>query len=390
MGDTAWMKANSLPIISLHCTKDPFAPYTTGNVVVPTTGITVIPNASGAGTVIPKANKLGINNKLNAVGYSDPISARAMMVPNSENNMFGFESSFQLENAPWEWWSSPVLIATTAVPYQGSPVSAPFFGFLPTNGRIADSLSLITNPNMSAAKGKAYCDTVVRFVAPRIAQQLDLTGAVTLNNFSLLSPANNAMLDIYDSASLFFMASWGKSHVSMAMPGSTTYTFELDFDTANFKAPFFTFPLMDSTSIVAPQSAIYGLLTSLGVGNNQSVNLKWRVVAKNMVYNKVSSDMNKVRLTKKMPVGIKEADLNLFVTVYPNPANDYVKVNMDNTKAPINSLVVYDIMGREVINLNSVNAHNYTINTSGFNPGIYIMNVRTSNGATATKRFTIN
>jgi hypothetical protein len=91
-----------------------------------------------------------------------------------------------------------------------------------------------------------------------------------------------------------------------------------------------------------------------------------------------------------MPVGIKEADLNLFVTVYPNPANDYVKVNMDNSKAPINTLAVYDIMGREVVNLNGVNAHNYTLNTNGFNPGVYIMNVKTSDGATATKRFTIN
>jgi acetyl esterase/lipase len=388
MGDTAWMKPSSLPIVSLHCTKDPFAPYNTGNVVVPTTGITVIPNASGAGDVIPKANKMGINNKLNAIGYSDAISKRAMMVPNAENNMFGFESSFSLENAPWEWWSSPVMIATTAVPYQGSPLSAPFFGFLPTNGRLADSLSLLTNPNMSVAKGKAYCDTVVRYVAPRIAQQFDLTGPVTLNAFSLLSPANNAALDIYDSASLFFTATWGKSHVAMAKPGSTTYLFQLD--TGNFKAPVFSFPLMDSTSVIAPQSAIYGLLTSLGVGAGQSVTLKWRVVASNPVYMLNSTTTNTVVLTKKMPVGIKEADLNLFVTVYPNPANDYVKVNMDNSKAPINTLAVYDIMGREVVNLNGVNAHNYTLNTNGFNPGVYIMNVKTSDGATATKRFTIN
>jgi poly(3-hydroxybutyrate) depolymerase len=117
MGDTAWMKPNSLPIVSMQCTKDPFAPYGTGNVIVPTTNTTVIPNASGASHVIPKANKLGVNNKLNSVRYKDAISQRAMMVPNAENNMFGFESSFPFENAPWEWWNRTILQNTPGVPY---------------------------------------------------------------------------------------------------------------------------------------------------------------------------------------------------------------------------------------------------------------------------------
>ena len=388
MGDTAWMKANSLPIVSMQCTKDPFAPYRTGNVIVPTTGITVIPNASGAAHVIPKANKMGINNKLNAYGYEDAISKRAMMVPNSENNMFGFESSFPFENSPWEWWSSAILRATTMVPYQGSPSSAPFYGFLPTNGREADSLSLITNPNMSDVKGKAYCDTVVRFVAPRIAVQLDLTGIVALNNFAPITPANSASLDVYDSTILVNLK-WQKASVAGAAAGSTIYTFELDSMGGNFKNPVVSIPAVDVDTFSLPQNAIFDLLTTLNVPANMPIPLKWRVVASNEYYSKASSVFN-ISLTKKVKAnGIEDMNLNAFVNVFPNPAKDNIQVNMDNSKAPMNSLTICDIMGREVLVVNGMNTHNQNINTSAFVSGMYIITVKTSNGSIATKRFTI-
>ncbi len=390
MGDTAWMKPTSLPIVSLQCTKDPFAPYKTGNVIVPTTGITVIPNASGAGHVIPKANAMGINNKLNSYGYIDDISERAMEVPNAEKNMFGFESSFPLENAPWEWWDRASMQAKTIVPYAGSPMVAPLFGNIPANGREADSLSMLTNPNMSAAKAKAYCDTIVKFVAPRIAVQFDLTGNVTLNNFNLLLPVNNASIDIYDSSALLNMR-WAKSHVAGAEPSSTIYTFELDMATGDFSDPVVSVPNIDIDSMFVDQATVYELLTDLNAPVNVAIPLKWRIVANNDYYSKNSSASFVINLTKKDKTsGISEANLNSFVTVYPNPAKDHVKVSMDNSKAPINSLVVYDIMGREVLVQNGLNSHLETINTSGFVSGMYIMTVKTSNGSGATKRFTIN
>ncbi len=388
MGDTAWMKPNSLPIVSMQCTKDPFAPYKTGNVIVPTTGITVIPNASGAGHVIPKANRMGINNKLNSYVYEDVISKRAMMVPNAENNMFGFESSFPFENAPWEWWNSTIMRAIPAVPYQGAPTSAPFYGMLPANGREADSLSLLTNPNMSDAKGKAYCDTVVRFVAPRIAVQLDLTGTVGLNNFAPIAPANSASLDIYDSAMLVNLK-WQKASVAGAAAGSTIYTFELDSMGGNFRNPIVAIPAIDVDTISLPQNAIFDVLTTLNAPANTPIPLKWRVVAGNEYFSKASQVFN-VTLTKKVNVnGIQDMNLNAFVNVFPNPAKENIQVSMDNSKAAMSSLTICDIMGREVLALNGINSHNQNINTSAFVSGMYIITVKTSNGSVATKRFTV-
>jgi hypothetical protein len=386
MGDTAWMKPTSLPIVSLQCTKDPFAPYKTGNVIVPTTGLTVIPNASGAGHVIPKANAMGLNDKLNSVAYLDAVSERAMMVPNAENNLFGFESAFPFENAPWEWWDRTIMQATTAVPYAGSPLTAPFYGFLPANGREADSLSMLTNPTMSAPRGKAYCDTIAKFVSPRIAIQLDLAGDAALNNFALVSPANAASIDVYDSAELFLNVRWEKA----SMVGSNNYTFELDMMTGDFSEPLVSVPVGDSDSMMVDHQTVYGLLVDLGAPDNTPLPLQWRVVANNDYFARPSSSSRMITLTKKvLATGVNETNLNSFVTVYPNPAKDNVKVSMDNSKAPINSLVIYDIMGREVYTQNNINAFTSGVNTSGFNAGMYIITVRTSTGATATKRFTI-
>lgn len=188
MGDLDWLETNSLPIVSMHVTTDIFAPYKTGNVVVPTTGVTVIPNASGAGDVIPKANSLGVNAKINGVIYPDAISAKAMELSGNVGGLYPFYTQVSVDGAPWEWWDRPTVQAKTFGMFYTQPI--------PASGRVADSLSFLTNPLMSAAKGRAYIDTVVNFVAPRIAVQFDLVSytpvglkeEVSLNNVLSVYP----------------------------------------------------------------------------------------------------------------------------------------------------------------------------------------------------------
>jgi hypothetical protein len=164
MGDTAWMDNATLPIVGLHCAKDPFAPYKSGNVVVPTTGVTVIPNASGAGDVVPYANAKGLNDKINAATFTDAITTRALATSNNVKNLYTFQTT-AVEGAPWEWWDRAIV--------QG--INVPSAGA----GREADSLSMLTNPNMSATKAKAYIDTIAKFISPRIAAQFDLANFST-------------------------------------------------------------------------------------------------------------------------------------------------------------------------------------------------------------------
>lgn len=165
MGDLSWLEASSLPVVGMHVTTDIFAPYKTGNVVVPN-GPTVISNASGAGDVLPKANTLGVNAKINGVLYPDAISAKAMELSGNVGGLYPFNTQVSVDGAPWEWWDRTATQAAAGSAFYVYP--------MPANGRAADSLSFSTNPLMSAAKGRAYIDTVVNFVAPRIAVQFDL------------------------------------------------------------------------------------------------------------------------------------------------------------------------------------------------------------------------
>jgi hypothetical protein len=176
MGDSAWLEAANLPIVSLHCFSDPFAPYNTGNVIVPTTNVTVIPAASGAGDVVARANRIGVNAKLNASFFEDDITTIAEGYSAGEKHVFRFNTATD-EGAPWEWWDRAIV----------QSINSP----APGAGYLADSLGMKNNPNMSAAKAKAYIDTIARFVAPRIAAQLDLADfSVGLNK---VASYNNAI-----------------------------------------------------------------------------------------------------------------------------------------------------------------------------------------------------
>lgn len=178
MGDSTWLEANSLPVVGLQVVTDPFAPFRTGDVRLPT-GQTVIPSASGAGVVIPMANSLGVNNKINAATFTDPYTTRAMAASGGVKNLFPIYTPFPFDGAPWEWWDRNSMQAINSTVFYQYP--------MPASGRYADSASMVTNPFMSEAKGRAYIDTVVNFVAPRIAAQFDLGATVGLKEVAAAS-----------------------------------------------------------------------------------------------------------------------------------------------------------------------------------------------------------
>ncbi|MFY8021096.1 MAG: T9SS type A sorting domain-containing protein [Bacteroidia bacterium] len=376
MGDSAWMKTSSLPIVSMHVTRDPFAPYRTGNVIVPTTGITVIPNASGAHDVIRKANTLGINNKLNSYLYLDEYSMRADDVNPDVNNVFGFETAFPFEGSSWEWWDRAAAQAKTSQVYRGVP--------LPANGREADSLSMLTNPFMSEARGKAYIDTISGYLAPRIAVQLDLTGNLALNNFGLISPASGTSVNVRKDSTNLIVAKWEKA----TMVEGVDYVWMLDYANGDFSEPLALEPVTGVDSIVFTENDVWENLTALGLGVDQTANLKWTVLAMNSSYGKMANASYNINLTKRAPVGVKEIDYSNFLNVYPNPAVNNIRVSLD-VNSSISEISVMDLLGRQISRVDGINSNNFDLSLNGATSGIYIVNVKTSNGATASKKFIV-
>jgi hypothetical protein len=151
-GDISWIDAEDNPMISFQVPSDPFAPYYTGTVIVPGLNLPVV-EVQGSYDVQLALSAYGNNGIFELAEGYEPGQVYTDAA-NSTNN--GFHGLFPLErpvgmevdSAPWEWWDAA------------------------TNPNSANGLA--TNPDMSAAKGMAYCDSIMGYSVPRIACALNL------------------------------------------------------------------------------------------------------------------------------------------------------------------------------------------------------------------------
>jgi len=73
---------------------------------------------------------------------------------------------------------------------------------------------------------------------------------------------------------------------------------------------------------------------------------------------------------------IEENDLNKQVSIYPNPARDYVKIE---TETNLISIAIFTLTGEIVLNENTTGL-SFEFNTSGFKSGSYILKINTNKG----------
>ena len=70
--------------------------------------------------------------------------------------------------------------------------------------------------------------------------------------------------------------------------------------------------------------------------------------------------------------------------IYPNPANDVVRLSTDNGQQT--TVRIYNVMGMLVGTRLATSATNeIEINVSDYNPGIYFFNIQTENGSVTKK-----
>ncbi len=170
LGDLNWLDAGDPAMISFQSPVDQFAPYTTGVLVVPTTNENVV-EVSGAYDIHAEINAQAApnNNALyQALGLSDVFSTQAVANGNMgwdglypvKNDNVGGVATQPFDGAPWQWWD----VAYTEL------VDA-------ANGTTIAQTQLTLNPNMGPLEGRAYCDTIVGYSAPRLAALLNLASA---------------------------------------------------------------------------------------------------------------------------------------------------------------------------------------------------------------------
>lgn len=187
LGDISWVEGlESEPTsVGFHVPSDPFAPFGNGPVIVPTTMEFVV-NVSGTRTSVEAANDLGSNasldpitdltNELNLI--NEALQPVDFQFPGQEattlatDNMFPFLTpGNRFEAGPWDWWSKPQLDATIAF------VNMAFMTDFNSDTLHMDGL--ITNPDMSPTKAKAYIDTLMNYTVPRACATFGLIDCLT-------------------------------------------------------------------------------------------------------------------------------------------------------------------------------------------------------------------
>ena len=181
-----------MPVVSFHVTSDSFAPYDVGNVIVPTTGDIVIPDAAGGFRVQAISNRFGNNQIFVDEGFSDPITQAANANNGDREGFFPFIVPPALPDTqcvasipgyppttgypysgPWNWYDEPTFIgAWDALGGQpGNPITG-------VEANCSERRSTENDP----AKARAYIDTVMQYLSPRMAVVLDLQVGTSIDN----------------------------------------------------------------------------------------------------------------------------------------------------------------------------------------------------------------
>ena len=187
LADSSWLEAGDVPMVNIQTVRDQFAPFTSGWVIVTTTGDQVV-EVQGPNIFMKKANALGNNAPFYGNTWTDPYTTAAKSrygqtysywhpVNNTitiENDMEGCfpvvlplitaaMAPLQNQASPWEWWDPNHPLATAVVSAGPPPITA----------HMANSLS---NPDMSVEKGQTYLDTIHGYIMPRICAVLQANG----------------------------------------------------------------------------------------------------------------------------------------------------------------------------------------------------------------------
>jgi uncharacterized repeat protein (TIGR01451 family) len=80
---------------------------------------------------------------------------------------------------------------------------------------------------------------------------------------------------------------------------------------------------------------------------------------------------------------------NSDFVLYPNPASDFVQINLKNESGKIKNIVVYDIIGKTVKTLNGINSSEAKVSTSELSKGLYLIEITTEDNLKLVKKLVI-
>ena len=183
LADTSWLAPGDAPMVSFHPIFDQFTPFTEGTAITSVNGDGILP-VHGPDLFQQLANAYGNNASFAGLPDGDPFTDRArdlygtslahigstVAISTGVEGLFPFvtpdrpaeDPALHEETGPWTWWDPNSPLAQTEV--------AP--------GVTAHQAALASNPDMGPERGRAYLDTIVGYMNPRIIAVLGLSEAI--------------------------------------------------------------------------------------------------------------------------------------------------------------------------------------------------------------------
>ena len=75
------------------------------------------------------------------------------------------------------------------------------------------------------------------------------------------------------------------------------------------------------------------------------------------------------------------------MNIYPNPVKD--QLTIESLGSEIQEIILYDIVGAEMLTAEISNGTKHLLNVSGLNKGAYIVKVRLDKGIEVTRKITL-
>lgn len=188
-----------------------------------------------------------------------------------------------------------------------------------------------------------------------------------LGEFDLLNPANNTTVKIEGDPNTELKINWS---TSAAMNGGAVpnYSFLLDLPTGDFSAPLLTMSSGTDTMITFTYKALADALgASLAPGS--SAVLKWTVKADNGTQTEWASSEFIINLERGIIDGLIMAEQ--VARIYPNPSSEVLMIDTDGQ---LENIRLIDMNGKVVLDT-PANGNHQEIRVSGFNNGVYILNI---------------
>ena len=176
IGDSTWLEAGEVPIITMQGQADYFAPFQYGIVTVPGTTVFVI-DVSGSSDVSRMANAFGNNNVFKTPAITDVYTTRANDFNTANDATYGNagdEGLFAFEgaangNGPWEWLDTAATKAEAALWGQnGDVILGNFYAANPVFEYLYENFGYA----YARARAIAYCDTIQGYLSPRLYRGL--------------------------------------------------------------------------------------------------------------------------------------------------------------------------------------------------------------------------